>query len=215
MKVPCKTAVSWIVILFFLQATAHSAVRKSSHDKERDKEMEEQHRDKDRLEIQKLREAEQEKKLKQQEAVRKVYLDDRLQRHPAQLYNARIMGRYGMKGGKPVPFVTITGQVHDILDEKRILVYIPARKTDTATSTSPALVLVQLEKPQPLSKGEKFFITNVIEAGTHNYSKSDGTPVSVRVYREIPGITLKEFLQLRKDGYRFPEETTADALPVK
>jgi len=119
-----------------------------------------------------------------------------------------IMGHYGMKDGKPVPFVPIKGQINDILDANRILVYMPALRSDVQGGT---LVLVVLEKSQSLIKGQNFSIPNVVEAGEYGYVKSDGTSVSSRMYKETPGITLKEFLQLKKDGYKFREESANGA----
>jgi hypothetical protein len=207
MKAPYITAVSWIVILFFLQAAAYCGTRQSNSDKEREKQHEEQRKEAQRLQVQKLQDEAREKREKQLEEIRQKYREDHLQRHPTEFYNARIMGNYGMKNGKPAPFVTIAGEIYDIPGEKRILVSIPARQTDAATGRAPALVLVLLEKSQVLSKGQKFSIPNVIDDGTYDYSKPDGTQVVIRMYRETPGITLKEFLQLRKDGYKFPGET--------
>jgi len=207
---PCKVLLPVIALLVFFQPVADCALKKSKHDKERDKQMEEQHRDKDRLEIEKRQEEATEKKLKQYEEIRKTYYEEHLKSHPTEFFNARIMGCYGMKDGKPVRFIPIEGKVSDILDEKRVFVNVPAPQTETAGSKSPTLVLVVLEKAETFSKGDKFFVPNLIEAGLYNFSKTDGTPVSIKMYKQIPGITLKEFLQLKKDGYKFPEEISVN-----
>jgi len=196
-----------IALLILFQITAHCALKKSSYDKERERQQKEQHRDADRLQAQKLQEAAREKTAKQQEETRKLYREERLRRHPTEFYNARIMGHYGMQDGQPVRFTPIDGKVSDILDEKRVFIYIPAPQTGTTGGKSATLVLVVLEKPHDLSRGDTFSVPNLIEAGTYGYAKPDGIPISVKMYKQTSGITLKEFLQLKKDGYKFPEET--------
>ncbi|OGV59886.1 MAG: hypothetical protein A2283_08015 [Lentisphaerae bacterium RIFOXYA12_FULL_48_11] len=206
MQVPYRAVLSGSAVLFILQATAYCGLKQSNYDKERDKRMEEQHKELQQLQVQKLKDEAREKRDKQQDEVRKKYREDHLLRHPTQFYNARIMGRYGMKDGKPVLFVPIEGQIQEVLGEQRILVAIPVRQVDGSAGRSPTLVLVILEKSQILSKGQKFSIPNVVETGTYSYSRPDGAQVPVKIYTELPGITLKEFMQLRKDGYKFAEE---------
>lgn len=205
---PSKAFLIVITGLIFFQATAYCGLRKSNYDKDREKQMEEQRKEADRLQAQKLRDEARDKLEKQHEAIRKNYHEQYLQRHPTVFYNARIMGRYGMKDGKPVRFTPIEGKVSDILDEKRIFVCIPVPQTGATGGKTSTQVLAVLEKAQAFSKGDQFSIPNLIEAGTYADSKQDGTPISVKMYRQSPGITLKEFLQLKKDGYTFPEETS-------
>lgn len=195
-------------VSLFLFLTSARGVKKSNYDKERDQLTEEQHKRLEQLEVQKRQAEAQEKKEKQQEEIRRINRDEHLRRHPYECYNARIAGHYGMKDGKPVRFVPIDGTLKSVLDEKRVLVYVQAQSDGTGDKSS-TVVMVVLEKPQTFSKGGKFSVQNLIEAGTYGYSNSDGTTATVKMYRQIPGITLKEFLQLKRDGYTFPEETSS------
>jgi len=203
MRAPGTSVFQNILLLLLLHATVCCGIKESEYDKERDKRMNEQHKDMDQIQILKLREAAREKSDKKQDEIRRINREEYLRRHPTELYNARIMGHYGMKDGKPVRFVPISGTVYDILSPKRVLVYIPPPPQVGRSE----VVMVVLEKEQTLSKGQKFSIPNIIEAGTYGYTQPDGTQVSARMYKETPGLTLKEFLELKKNGYRFMEET--------
>ncbi len=204
MRTDCMMILIAWMGLFLLVTEVHGA-RKSRYDRERDRLLAEQQKRQVQSEIQKRQDEAREKKEKKQEEVRQINSEEYLRRHPAAFYNARLAGRYGMKDGKPVRFVPINGKVHGILDEKRVFVNV-ASKSGGAGEGSLAVVLVVLEQAQTFSRGDDFSVPNLVEAGTYGYSVSDGTSVKVKMYQQIPGMTLKEFLKLKENGYMFPEE---------
>jgi len=189
-------------VLVLLHGTVCCGAKQSSYDRERDRQLEAKRKEAARLQAQKLEEAARTKKEQQVEESRDKYREKYIELHPGEFYNTKVVGRYGLQNGKPVPLVPISGQVQEVVKETRVIVRMPAR----GTSVPETFVLVMLEKAQPLAKGQDFSMPNTIEIGTYAYSKPDGTALTIKAYRETPGITYKEFLQLRKDGYKFPGE---------
>jgi len=209
MRIYSTSVLPALILLLFIQSAAYCGLKESNYDKDREKKQEELHKDLDQIRMQKMRDEAREKRDKQLDEIRRINREEWLLRHPNEFYNSKVMGHYALKDGKPVPLTRIEGKVYDILDEKRILIYIPPpQQAADGVAKSSTLVMVVLEKAQKISKADKFYIPNTVEAGTYGYTKPDGTTVIVKQFKEVPGITLKEFLQLKKDGYRFPEESS-------
>jgi hypothetical protein len=115
--------------------------------------------------------------------------EEYLRAHPRELFNARIMGHYAIRDGKPVPFTKLAGTVRGSAAGGGIVL---SRKL--AATPSPRVVIFA-ETPQAVARGDKFSIPNVIaDDSTCDYPLPNGpgnaeVVLNLKAYREAIGIT--------------------------
>ena len=102
--------------------------------------------------------------------------------------------------------------VYDVPDEHHIIVAISADAEATNKPASAPLVAVAVSTPATVTKGQKFSVSNVIaDKETYDYAVDSGhrdaeLVRTLKVYSEAQGITFKEFMTLRQNGFKFPED---------
>ena len=191
-----------ILLLAGLPLVAPARVKKSAYDKEREQRIRQNHKE---LEQESRQERWQELKTERRLGVAEIKSDlkDDPTIRPKQWFTTHVMGRYAVVDGRPSPLVPIRGKVERVIDSNTVAVALASTTTRANVRQPP--VIVALQAKRSLRVGEPFALPNAVRAGSRDYPWKDNSYIPVKVYKESPGITYKEYQELVQNGYAFPE----------
>jgi len=142
---------------------------------------------------------------KQRDEQRKARMERVARKHlhanaPREFFKKFIAENYALVNGEVLPVKKTKYRVLQVVDERTLLM---VKGYDY--SAGPITIAVTVKSTVGVIDDQRIVLA-LVPTGTYKYISVTGANKTIQAYKETDGLSFKEYMRLRNDGYKFPED---------